>query len=456
MPCHLVWVPNELADGQTRFGFIFDGLEDTPNIPVQVTRSETSIEMVLPWLDSYNPDHERWFVGNTMWGDDPARTKYRYDVPSEIAFIDPSGPMALIGCSASGHQRNFGYGVGAGRATVDFAVLGAHDAGAFKSIHGLRSEVEGLGTWVNLRSLTQDRELDEEGRLATAHLKLDSPPSIRIGTSPRTEIRPAYSYGPGEHPDETVIRERMLVQTLSRTEADWWSHLDRHLAIRDLVRLATWQRLNFISHDATRNDDPIRTLDGKGHGRAWRPVSTTRTGQTATTFTVRAFDYLFHFNDVSRAGLTRWLNFHQGEPRIVQPVLRLLELEGASLETHLAQLGMGLEALGYFEALESGVSKTKARNEKVGDRLVRVVDRLASTLPFDRNAAAADVAKVYNSVKHANRTMPSTNEMLLGYYKGVQIFRGWAMDLLGIRLSVASKLMEHDQVTRRISNLEPA
>jgi len=40
----------------------------------------------------------------------------------------------------------------------------------------------------------------------------------------------------------------------------------------DLLKVCAWQPLHFLRHSATRDDDPLRTLDGPGHGRQWYPV----------------------------------------------------------------------------------------------------------------------------------------------------------------------------------------
>lgn len=434
-----------------RFGFIFDGIDESPHVAVQLTRTATGITMSLPWLDDYNEMHERWFMQGATWGDDPDGTKFQYQVPTSIVFVDPSGPIALVGCRAAGYNSNMVFGVGVGRASVQFAVLGARDAAAYDSINGLRSELEGLGTWVGLRSLSQERELDEQGKLSVATMRLDSPQPIVISHSPRLEIRPAYRYGPGEHPDETVIKERMLVQTSSRKPDDWWKHLDHHFALRDLVRLASWRRLNFLSHEAMRNDDPMRTLDGRSHGREWRTVATSLTGQVSEPSKLNHFDFTFHYGDVSKAGITRWLEFHRNEPRIVQPIMKLLDLEGASLETHLAQMGIGLEALGYWTALKTGVPKRVAKEEALEARLTRIVNDLRIDLPLNAAEYASTIATAYNSVKHANRNLPPSKTLYRAYRMGIQLFRVWAMDLLGVTPARANVLLARDQFTSLIA-----
>jgi hypothetical protein len=331
-------VANELLLGQPRLGFIYDGLPDTPHIAVELLRTEDDIEMRLPWNSEYNPGHERWFSQGVLWGDDPDRNKHRYEVPERIAFVDPSGPVALVGCRSSGYNSNHGFGVGVGKASVRFAVIGAKNAGIYGRINGLRSEIEGLPTFFGVRSVTHDHELDDDGRLTAATIRLKAPPAIKVGRHLNLELRPSYTTGPGDRADETRVRDRTLLQTLVRDARDWDNHLDVHFAVRDLLRASAWRQLNFISHDVTRDDDPMRMLNGSTRGQQWHSVETALTDLVSQPSRLKGleFDLLFRFDDIGSAGMSRWIRLHRDHPRVVQPLLRLLELREATLETHVA------------------------------------------------------------------------------------------------------------------------
>lgn len=445
---------NELLPGQSRLGFIYDGLPDTPHVAVELQRTENGIDMRLPWNDEYNPGHERWFSEGILWGDDPDRTKHRYEVPQQMAFVDPGGPVALVGCRGSGYRSNRGMGVGVGRASVRFAVIGAHDAGRYATINGLRSEIEGLPTFLGVRSVTHGHETDDEGRLIGATIRLKAPPAIKIAKYLNLELRPSYTSGPGDRPDETSVRDRTLLQTLVKKARDWDSHLAVHFAVRDLLRASAWRHLNFVSHSATRDDDPLRMLDGSTRGRQWHPVETALTDLAHQPSQLKSleFDLLFRFGDVGNSGVSRWIALHRDHPRIVQPVLRLLELREATLETHVAQLGMGLEALGLKVALDSKVAKKKAEQEPIEIRVARVAQTLQNRLPFDGAVAAKEIATAYKGVKHANRDLPSADELFVAYRKGVQIFRTWVLAVTGVPVKRSKERLERDRLTRAISS----
>jgi hypothetical protein len=450
--CDRYYVANELVRGQPRLGFIYDGLPDTPHVAVELRRTDNRIEMSLPWNDEYNPGHERWFMQNIMWGDDPDRTKHRYEVPEYIAFVDPGGPVALVGCRASGYRSNGVTGIGVGTVTVRFAVIGANDASRYASINGLRSEIEGLPTFFGVRSVTYDHETDDEGRLVEATIRLKAPPAIKLARYLNLELRPSYTSGPGDQPDETRVRDRTLLQTCVKNPRAWDAHLDVHFAVRDLLRASAWRQLNFISHSVTRDDDPLRMLDGSTRGRQWQPVETALTDLSPEPSKRKGleFDLLFRFGDVGSKGMSRWIALHRDHPRIVQPVLRLLELREASIETHVAQLGMGLEALGLKVALDGKVAKRRAEQEPIETRVARVAQRLQNRLPFDGGEAAKEIAVAYNGVKHTNRDLPESEELFVAYRKGVQIFRTWVMAVTGVPVQRSKERLERDRLTRAV------
>lgn len=441
---------NELRRGEPRLGFIYDGIPDTPYVSVELRRTDDDIEFRLPWTSEYNGLHQRWFAGQSAhWGDDPDQSRYSYEVPDRMLFEDEQGSVVLVGCRSAGYTTNVLRGIGT--ATVDFAVLGARDATRYDKVNGIRSEVEGLGSWLGVRSLTHGHTLNDDNRIDSLTLTLKAPPPAQLARALNLTAIPSFRSGAGAHPDQTVVDERYLVQTFVTKPRDWWEHLDLHFAIRDLMRLATWRRLNFLAHESTRDDDPIRMLDGSRKGRAWRSVETGRTAVAAERLKVSGLDLLFRHQDVSSTGLAWWVDLHRREPRVVQPFLRLLELSEASIETHIAQMGMGFDALGFKLALAAGLSRSKAKEESIEARISRVADGTRAQLPFDRHDAAARISTAYNSVKHANRAVPAGVDLVLAYRMGIQLFRAWSLVGLGVSPETATSQLERDRISREIA-----
>ena len=117
---------------------------------------------------------ERWLSGDsTLWGDDPDKTRYRYSVPDVLWFFDNAGRVTLVGCSALGYTSGATGGIG--RINVRRAVFGGRSGVDYRRIHALRSDIPGLSQWMNLRSLSFQREDDESGRLTSLRIDLMSP-----------------------------------------------------------------------------------------------------------------------------------------------------------------------------------------------------------------------------------------------------------------------------------------
>lgn len=72
-------------------------------------------------------------------------------------------------------------------------------------------------------------------------------------------------------------------------------------------------------------------------------------------------DFLFSHGDVGSRGIGRWIELSRRLDPGLLPLVGLLELEGASLEAHLAQVGIAFEMLGCDLLLEADTSKTKAK-----------------------------------------------------------------------------------------------
>lgn len=431
---------NELKIGVSRHGFIFDGLQDTPNVAVQLTRFDDRIELQLPWLLTHNPEHRLWFG---LGGSNELK------VPELIEFVDVDGPVALVGCYSIG-ARDSHLGVGVGRIGARYAIVGARSSEALERINGLRSEIEGLGSWVGLSSVQRHHTTNADGRITAIDLRLEASPSYRLPGSPMTELRPWFSEMPGEHSDERVVTDRMLVETRTRTPSGWRQHLDRHFALRDLVRLAAWRSLNFVAHYAQSNQEPLRSMADTGLGKAWNAVETPLTGKVDARSSTPP-QFLFSFADVSLAGIGRWMDLYENEARLLQPVLRLLDVEGASLTTHMAQLGTGLEALGYRFALEANLTERQASNERLADKIERITTGLKIPLPDEIASAPQEIADAYNAVKHPNRRLPERFELENAYLKGVQLFRIWAMEVVGVKPPRAADLLRLDPITYSIA-----
>lgn len=447
---------NTLEDGRSRVGLMIDGLDDTPPVSVKLERNERGVEMTVPFWDGPSDVYQYWFSGGMTYGDDPHRTKRRYEPPDALSFYDAHGSVGLVGSRFSGARLNFGgTGVSEGRILFEYTVLGGSSGAAYQSINGLRSEVEGLGTWVGLRSLDAEQTFNDAGRLDSVNLRLQSSPGIRVGRKLNAEIQSNWRYGPGPGPDQTTISERMHIHTQIRAAVSWERHLAVHFPLRNLLRIAAWRRLNFVSHEVMSAVDPLRTLDGTAHGDQWLPVITHRTGiSTKAPVKLNSLDFMFAFDDVGSTGVERWVRLSQKFERGLSPLVGLLDLEGASLEAHLAQVGIGYETLGYDMLVASGVTKSQADKRSWEDRVRAVTSVTASVLPFAEDDFVGRLRRNYRAVKHADNARPDRQDMHLAYRQSIQVFRAWVAIRLGVPSQRLKTALDHDKVTRQIRELE--
>ena len=444
---------NKLEVGQSRIGLMIDGLPETPRVAVKLERTDKRVEVTVPFLGGHGDPYQYWFSIGIMYGDDPDKTKRRYEPPESISFYDAKGPVGLVGSHVSGSRMNFGgAAVGEGRLSFDFAILGAGRGADYESINGLRSEVEGLGTWVGLRSLNAEQEI-EDRRLTSVNLRLKSPASIRAGRLLNAEFQSNWRYGPGPGPDQTTITERMQIHTHIAKAASWEDHFRVHFPLRNLLRVASWRRLNFVSHEEMSAADPLRTLDGKAYGSEWFPVITHRTGITTDVTKLSWMDFLFSYADVGSKGVGRWINLNSRFERGLAHLVALLELEGATLEAHLAQVGIGFEMLGYDLLIEAGETKTRAKAAHFVGQVRTVTSVVADVLPFSVDDFPELLRRTYVGVKHADQEHPEWREMHLAYLQAIQVFRAWVALRLGMPKQKLRAAVEKDTMTRHIREI---
>ncbi|WP_298178743.1 HEPN domain-containing protein [Saccharomonospora sp.] len=434
---------NVIEEGTPRIGYIYDGMKDTPAIPAQLFKRNSRVYLEVPFSPD-SPEAAAWFASEPLMFP-YAETNHR-DLPSALDFLDSSGSIVLIGCHKAGTRHQLMSGIGTGRIAVDYAILGAYDARKYSKINGFRSEIEGLGEWMEIKSTKTSFERDDTKRIKAINIQLKSPPEIKISRVLNLTIRPSFSYGSGDRPDETKVSERMLVETHTQRAREWQEHLSLHIAIRDLVRVSSWRPLGFHAHQATSHKDSVTTIDGSTHGHTWHAVHSIRTLHHSDKRKSGNVDYLFRYSNIGKQGMDRWVRLHKEYSRAIDPLMSLLELRDASIETLVAQLGISLEALGFLVARHDGLSKEKAGRETFAQRLSRVSRDLPSLAPFNIDKWIEDASKAYNAVKHANRDLPDIDFLAQSYWKSLLIARIWIAKHVGASEDLLKKTLEHDRI----------
>ena len=444
---------NELVANSPRLGWYVDGLPDEVTAPTATMLNDdgSRITLTIPWRSEGGPERqfERWFGGQMIhWGDDPERTRYSYELPTELGFQDADGPVALVGCQAGGYRSNFG-GTNAaqGIVYVQFAVLGATSL-VWDRINGLRTYLPELGDWMGLTSLAQRETRGDDGRLRQFELTLDAMPEIQLARRlnvravPTWRVEP-YRFGPHQLYDESYL------QTSATRPRSWEEHFEVHQSVRELLDVAAWQAFGNREITANRSDDPIRAMSGDVLDERWCDVRT-YTVRRARESSARP-NYLFRFSDIGSSGYRRWLAPRSKFARGVDPILSLLNLEKALRSNLVTQTSLGLEAIAYELALESGMSERKAGNLRFKDRMSLIHSKLAApTVSKEWPARAADT---YNGIKHADRPLPDQLSMRAVAEENTLVFRTWIASRIGVGKQVLQRNLQYDPTRQSLDNL---
>lgn len=436
---------NTLPPGTSRLGFVVDGDANSPQMATLLENDGGRIRLSIPWNQYVGEEYRRWFL-RANFGDDPDRTRYRYDVPDCLVFHDNQGSVSLVGCRWQGAGEEIVTKLGVGRISVDYAVFGGRIGSNYRRLNGLRSELVGLGDWMGLRSLSEKIEFDES-RLIAANLRLEAPSPVRLSRRMNLTVAPAFSINRSV-PDTTALRERMYIQTTMKRPQAWSDHLMLHQAVRDLVSLSAWRDSHFTGHNALREDDPRRTLSGHAVASRWSPVETYMTQIPSSDDDLSKStrrEPLFTFQDVGTSGIAAWIRLRLHMRRGIDPILSSLYNDQTVL-SRLAAVGIGFEALAYQIAIDASVSKSVAGRENHRSRLVRVGNEVKLPLPFTVDDWATRATDAYNGIKHADRPEVDMLDAINAWRESVLVFRLWVATRLRATGSAVRKTAAGDRM----------
>jgi hypothetical protein len=436
---------NHLQVGHSRLGWLADGDESTPHTATVLEDDGKNIILTVPWRD-HSSQYRRWFLGDLIqFGDDPDREGYSDKVPEQLSFRDQDGSVALVGCRAADRQSMNILGPEVGRISVRFAVLGGTSLG-YSKINGLRTSLPGLSDWMGVRSLTQTVTQDDDGRVRAVDLHIESPSPIKLGRILNCQVVPVWDLSRPGGTYATTVNESVVLQTLAKDARDWEEHVDVHNALRELLNISGWQGLGFSGLWAHRGDDPVTVLSGGSIGARWAPARTY--ALKVQSEEIKHAKHLFTFADISTPGFRRWLRLRETYARGLMFMLALSGRKSASLEMSLVQSGIGLDGLGYQQAIEDGASDQKAKREPHRDRLKRLIEKLEVT-PID---GVEDWVKrssnAYNGVKHANRSMLEPLVLANILRENQLVFRCWVAERLGVPSGILTERLKDEPMNR--------
>lgn len=424
----------EAAPSPSRVGYLNLKGDFSELLPATLDEQERGgVLLRIPYLVDNFP--ERWFwsdLGQYIGSD--GKPIPPEAPPTELDYFDNKGAVGLVGCrSAAGGSILFGgvsASAGVGELAASFAVEKAIHAANYAKINGFRSEIDGLGHWLNLWAHRTTMTLPQHGTPASVTTTIDIPPDLRLARKLNL-CATVRGTGPGSLQPEVRYTSTALLQTYTTRERGWVEHLQVHRAIRDLLRIAIWKPVAFRGHEVTSDKEKFPSKSDAQPLSRWCDVKTAVTGVGPAVWGSNERP-LFVFAHIQSEGIRKWLTFADENSRGLGPFLRLLDIREGTIDEHMAQLGIALEAFGYRAFLDAGASESRADKKSMEQRVRKITSEVSGCVPGIPAAFAKDLADGYNAVKHANRPVPDPADLFTHYRLGVKIVRAWIALRLGV------------------------
>ena len=172
--------------------------------------------------------------------------------PTELDYFDNKGSVGLVGCRSAGGGSfsigGFSAASGVGELVANFAVEKAAHASNYAKINGFRSEIDGLGHWLDLWAHRTMMKFPKDGTPMSVTTTMEVPPDIRLAG--RLNLRATVR---GNCPELAGTRGSIHQQNPAPDVHDERTRLDgtpsgaqghtRSLAYRDLeARCVPWPR----------------------------------------------------------------------------------------------------------------------------------------------------------------------------------------------------------------------
>jgi len=433
---------NVLNPGDRRIGFLYDGQPETPKLHALLERSRDG-EVTLSVICGREDQAHRWWTGgSTRYHDDLDRTRFRYSAPPHLVFEDHLGTVSLLGCEAT-RFAGTAFGEGVGTIKARYVVLGRTDTERRGAVRDLRAEISGLPEWVGYRPFTASVERDDSGLVQTTTVTAPRVDPVPLGEQDGAtrELSPHWSSKVGLI---AVLTSRLYAQSLTPTLRTWSAALDLPRGVRDLLALSQWRREEITSVEARFLTVPADADPMVRH--RWSQWYQVISEGDADESRVGASNpsHLIEYADIGPEGLVAWLDLRTQFARALDPIVSMLFMKGATVETLMAQVGIGLEALGFLIAtLDDGRSKSDANTSFV-TRLERVRQDVGDAIPLDLADWPSRAAAAYASTKHANRGRRDMLEVAEAWQLSTLVARVWVAVRLGVSVEQLRDRVAHD------------
>lgn len=416
---------NDLNENEYRVGWYWHDDATAAEPQAAVLRKEDGhIFLTIPIPPSFDDGEvSRWFDGNAvLHADDPDRSRFKYEPPTELMFVDSRGVVALLECRSFGKSQMLG-GAAEGRIRVGFAVFDARST-IYSLPHRVRTYIPGMSSWTGLTSVNTDRSGEGNSENRTVGIKLQTPDEVRL--TDYLTLKPGWGMYPSVTKGEILVRDTPSVESFTGEGVDFWKHLKLQRHFTELVELAFWEPTGFQKLQCYRDDDSLHT-SGK-----WLVVES---GIPEKQEESHSGLPLFFFGQIGPDGFENWVRLRSHFGRAVGALMAGVSMRSAPVETRFIQSCVGLEGLGVQIERDSSCEPEPAKKRgrtipRLKDRLQLVIDDLGFS--FSDNWAER-TANAYNDVKHYDRDkMQDPQDLYLLLLENQLIFRAWASIKIGV------------------------
>lgn len=459
---------NELIVGEPRLGWLIDGNPETPEAAVMLRDTGSVIELRIPLQGVFGEEgpYGRWWSSCTMYADDPERTKYSYTPPRVMLFHDDCGVVALVGCRAGGAHKSLGAGYGV--IVANYAVLGGRSL-KYDKVNGMRSDIPAMASWTGITSMIVKTNNDAEGLLESVQVELKRLSPVSISRTLNLAIHPLWE---ARQPRTSFsARERIMLGTMVKDARSWEDHLMVHGAVWDLVSIAAWRPFTVARLEVCRGDDLVRTP--RGTTERWSQVVTHRLPQYSDDKS-RKPSFLFWYDNIGARGVKRWLRLREAYTDALDPFLSILRSDEPWSDANVVQIGIVLEKLGYLIDIKKNegahlngqdqLSFMKALQVILDDMPVTPFvddDTATDNMPDNESSAGntsdawkANIRAAYMGLKHADRTLPDSLDLINALRKSILVVRFWIANQLGVHQNVLEDGRKSDPLSKRFIGID--
>ena len=459
---------NELIVGEPRLGWLIDGNPKTPETAVMLRDTGAAIELRIPLQGMLREDgpYARWWSSLTMHADDPEQTKYSYTPPRVMLFHDDRGVVVLVGCRAGGARQTLDAGYGL--IVANYAVLGGRSP-KYDKINGMRSDIPAMASWTGITSMIVKANNDAEGLLESVQVELKRLSPVSISRTLNLAIHPLWE---ARQPRTGFsARERIMLGTMVKDARSWEDHLMVHGAVWDLVSIASWRPFTVARLEVCRGDDLVRT--SRGTTERWSQVVTHRLPLYSDDKS-RKPSFLFWYDNIGARGVKRWLRLREAYTDALDPFLSILRSDEPWSDANVVQIGIVLEKLGYLIDIKKNegahlngqdqLSFMKALQVILDDMPVTPFvddDTATDNMPDNESSAGntsdawkANIRAAYMGLKHADRTLPDSLDLINALRKSILVVRFWIANQLGVHQNVLEDGRKSDPLSKRFIGID--